>query len=122
MCIKRQKEDEETVQRVPPRRAVYPPTHLFIDTHSHLQRSALDKPDPMYVFPIYPYNGYPWPPKNPPWIHLPPLPETTNYGSTLTTPVSPTIRERPRLYSLQEFLNEDPDKTLKSIKRQHNEI
>ena len=96
---------------------------LYPASSRHLLRPSFQGAsnlDPMFFAPIYlACEPYPWPPRNPPHLHLPPLPHPEARSESLPSPIS--VRgQRPRLYSLQEFLHEeearqkedDPYKTL----------
>ena len=121
MCIKRRAESSELVPEppnFPPPPPPYfnppPPVPVDLSHYPYFPRRTMS--DPMYMMPCF----CPWPPTNPPWPHLPPLPPSENLP--LSTPIAERTARRPNLYSLQEFLHEesqdqqthDPCRTLRS--------
>jgi hypothetical protein len=115
MCIKRRSPSPEPLPPPPPYfHAMATPVPEFT-RHPHFPRRTIS--DPMYMVPFY----YPWPPNNPPWPHLPPLPSPAEHNVPLPTPIMERTTRRPNLFSLQEFLHEeeqdqqthDPHRTLR---------
>jgi len=111
MCCRKPVTQDDIVTPPIPTETNY--ASLYPASSRHLLRphfQSASNLDPMFFAPIYlACEPYPWPPQNPPHLHLPNLPQPEAKSESLPTPIS-VRRERPRLYSLQEFLHEEEEK------------